>query len=338
MKAIAIARRILQQLTRDKRTLMLLLVAPLVMLTLISFLFDSYGTNQSVALVNAPLQYQQQLEAADIKVTRCSEAEADRLLQQGEVDAVVDLVNDRLTVQLDGSSSAAAQVLNKLELARQKSSTVYSVDYRTDVTYVNGYDGLSMFDQFGSVLIGILVFFLVFLVAGISFVQERTSGTLEKLLSTPVKRWEIVLGYVLGFGVITCLQATLLALYVVYVLRVMLAGSIWLVLLLTLLSALSALTLGVLLSTIANSEFQMVQFIPIIVVPQIFLSGLFELQGFWKLLSYATPIYYVAHGLQQVMLKGGGLSDIWVEVVALLGFSLLFFTLNVLLLKKQRRV
>ncbi len=338
MKVLAIARRILQQLSRDKRTLMLLLGAPLLILTLVSLLFNSYGTDQSVALVNGPLRYQQQLEEADVRVLRYGEAEAMALLQQGEVDAVVEMVNDRLTVQLDGSSSAATQVLNKLEAARQMKNTVYSSDYRSDVTYVSGYDGLSMFDQFGSLLIGILVFFLVFIIAGVSFVQERTSGTLEKLLSTPVKRWEIVAGYVLGFGVITLFQSVLLALYVVYVLDVMLAGSIWLVLLLTVLSALTALTLGVLLSTVANSEFQMMQFIPIVVVPQIFLSGLFELQGVWQLLSYATPIYYVASGLQQVMLKGAGFLDIWQNVAGLLGFSLLFFVLNVQLLKKQRKV
>ncbi len=338
MKVIAIARRILQQLSRDKRTLLLLLVAPLLILTLVSLLFNSYGTNQSVAMVNGPLYYQQQLEETDVRVLRCDEAEAMMLLQKGEIDAAVKLVNDRLIVQLDGSSSVAAQVLNKLEMARQIRSTVYSGDYSTDVTYVNGYDGLSMFDQFGPLLIGILVFFLVFIIAGVSFVQERTSGTLEKLLSTPVKRWEVVTGYVLGFGVITLLQSVLLAVYVVYVLKVMMAGSIWLVLLLTVLSALTALTLGVLLSTVANSEFQMMQFIPIIVVPQIFLSGLFELQGIWQLLSYITPIYYVADGLQQVMLKGAGFFDIWQNVVGLLCFSLVFFTLNVQLLKTQRKV
>lgn len=337
MKVAAIAKRILQQITRDRRTMALLLVAPLVLLTLINILLNSYGTDQAVALANGPVAYEQQLEASGIDVTRTTEAEGLRLLEQGEVSAVVSMVNNRLQIQLDGTSSAAAQVLSKLELARSSSGWI-SADYKSDITYVYGSDNLNMFDQFGSALIGILVFFLVFLIAGISFVQERTSGTLEKLLSTPVQRWEIVLGYVAGFGIITILQSLLLSLYVVYVLRVLMAGSILLVLLITLLSALTALTLGILLSTAAQSEFQMVQMIPVVVVPQIFLSGIFELSDFWAAVSHFTPIYYIADSLSKVMLKGCGFFDIAGNLLMLIGFCVLFITLNIRLLKKQRSI
>ncbi|MGI6302143.1 MAG: ABC transporter permease [Verrucomicrobiota bacterium] len=80
--------------------------------------------------------------------------------------------------------------------------------------------------------------------SGISFLQERNSGTLEKLLSTPIRRWEIVTGYVLGFGLVTVLQSFLISWYCVYVLKVMMIGSFALILLITLLSAVLALTLG----------------------------------------------------------------------------------------------
>lgn len=338
MKTFAIARRILQQLRRDRRTLMLLLAAPLLLLTLIYWLFGAYGTNQAVALVTGPVQYQKNLEENEVQVIRCSQEEGLRLLETGTVTAVVQLYNDRLHVELDGSSNSAQQVLAKLQQAQQFKSGWYGKDRYPEVNYYYGYEGLSMFDQFGSILIGILVFFLVFLISGISFVQERTSGTLEKLLSTPIKRWEIVLGYLLGFGVITLLQSVLLVLYVVYVLQIMQAGSIWLILFITLLSAITALTLGILLSTVANSEFQMMQFIPVIIVPQIFLSGIFDLQGIWQTLSYATPIHYIANGLRLVMLKGAGLSAVLPDIICLIGFSVLFFIINVQLLKKQRRV
>lgn len=336
-KVLAIARRILQQLQRDKRTLAILLVAPLLLISLICWLLNSYGGQQSIALLNGPLQYEQRLEQCNVTVIRCTEPEGRQLLEQGDVVALVSLVNDRLAVQLDGSQNGAQQIISKLEMARG-SAGWKSRDMRSQVDYIYGYDGLSMFDQFGSALIGILVFFLVFLVAGISFVQERTSGTLEKLLSTPVKRWEIVLGYIFGFGAITVIQSILLTVYVVYVLRIMQAGSIWLVLLVTMLSAMTALTLGILLSTAANSEFQMMQMIPAIIVPQIFLSGIFKLEGFWEKISYLTPIHYIAHGLQQVMLKGADFVDIVPDVLSLIGFSVLFFVCNVILLKKQRSV
>lgn len=337
MKVLAIARRILLQLSHDRRTMALLLIAPLILLTLISLLLNSYGTNQAIALVNGPLAYEQQLESIDVDVTRTSEAEGRNLLERGQVSAIVSMVNDRLSIQMDGTSSAATQVLSKLELARSSSGWISS-DYQPDIQYIYGSAHLEMFDQLGPMLIGLLVFFLVFLIAGISFVQERTSGTLEKLLSTPVKRWEIVLGYIVGFGTITVIQSLFISLYVVYVLRVLMAGSIFLVLLITLLSALTALTLGILLSTASESEFQMVQMIPVVMVPQVFLSGIFELSGIWKTLSHFTPIYYIADSLSQVMLKGCGFLDIADNLLILVGFCLFFVILNIQLLKKQRSI
>lgn len=337
MKVFAIARRILLQLAHDRRTMALLLAAPLLLLTLISFLLNSYGTDQAVALINGPVAYEQQLEKNGVDVTRTTEAEGMSLLEQGEVSAVVSMINNRLQIQLDGSSSAAAQVLTKLEMARSTSGWI-PADYKSDITYVYGSAHLEMFDQLGPMLIGLLVFFLVFLIAGISFVQERTSGTLEKLLSTPVKRWEIVLGYIVGFGIITVVQSLLISLYVVYVLKVLMAGSIFLVLMITLFSALTALTLGILLSTVSQSEFQMVQMIPVVIVPQVFLSGIFELDGIWETLSYFTPIYYIADSLSKVMLKGCGFFDIAENLLVLGGFCTLFIILNIQLLKKQRSI
>ena len=85
------------------------------------------------------------------------------------------------------------------------------------------------------------------------FTEERTTGTLEKLLSTPIRRWELVLGYVTGFGALTVIQSLLITYFILFVLDVMLAGSVVLVLATTLLTAICALTLGMLLSTAANS-------------------------------------------------------------------------------------
>lgn len=337
MKVLAISKRILLQITNDRRTMGILLIAPLILLTLISLLLNSYGTDQAIALINGPVAYETQLETSGVDVIRTTEAEGLYLLKQGEISAVVSMVNNRLQIQLDGSNSASTQILNKLEQARSSSSWV-SADYKSDITYVYGSANLELFDQLGPLLIGILVFFLVFLIAGISFVQERTSGTLEKLLSTPVKRWEIVLGYIVGFGIITIVQSLLISLYVVYVLRVLMAGSIFLVLLITLLSALTALTLGILLSTASQSEFQMVQMIPVVIVPQVFLSGIFELDGIWEILSHFTPIYYIANSLTNVMLKGSGISDIAENLFILLGFCIFFIVLNIQLLKKQRSI
>lgn len=128
-------------------------------------------------------------------------------------------------------------------------------------------------------LVSFFVFFFVFLIAGIALLKERTSGTLERLLATPIKRYEIVAGYVIGYGLFALIQTIIVVLYAVNVLDIVLVGSIWLVLLTNILVALVALSLGTLLSSFATSEFQMVQFIPLVIVPQVFFTGIFPLDG-----------------------------------------------------------
>src|SRR5690606_14901045 len=132
---------------------------------------------------------------------------------------------------------------------------------------------------FSPVLIGLFAFFFVFLIAGISFLKERTSGTLERLLASPLKRWEIVAGYTVGFGIFTSLQAILIAGFTIKVLGSYMAGSFACVVLVMLLLSLTALSFGTFLSAFASTEFQMIQFIPIVIVPQVFFSGLFDLES-----------------------------------------------------------
>jgi ABC-2 type transport system permease protein len=196
-------------------------------------------------------------------------------------------------------------------------------------------------DRFGPIMIGVFVFFFVFLIAGVSFLRERTTGTLERLLSTPLRRWEIVLGYVCGFGIFTVFQALLISWFSVQVLGIMMAGSFGYVLLMTLLLSMSALTLGTLLSAFAANELQMIQFIPLVIVPQIFLSGLFPLDTLplWlQRVGLATPIYYGSQALMDIMIRGKGWNDIALDVFMLIGFSLLFMLLNVLALRKHRKM
>jgi ABC-2 type transport system permease protein len=175
-------------------------------------------------------------------------------------------------------------------------------------------------------------------VAGISFLQERTSGTLEKLLSTPVQRWEIVCGYVAGFGVLTIVQSIFISSYVVFVLGAMMVGSFFLVLVITFCTAMMALTLGLFLSTAADNEFQMVQFIPLVVVPQVFFSGLFQLSPLWSIVGKFMPLHYTVDALKKVMLKDFGLFDIFSNIAIMIGLSLIFMFANTFLLKRYRKI
>jgi len=179
------------------------------------------------------------------------------------------------------------------------------------------------------------------MLAGVAFLRERTTGTLERLLATPIRRQEIVAGYLLGFGVFTLLQAALIAWYSIGVLGLYMTGSIWLVLLVNLLLTLTALTLGTLLSTFASSEFQIIQFIPIVIVPQVFFSGLFNMESMdpWlQKLSYIMPLFYGADAMRGIMIRGESFGDIQLDIYVLIGFSAAFALLNILALKKQRSI
>ena len=334
------ALRILNQLRNDKRTLALILFAPLLLLTLIYFILDTSVTDMKVGIVNAPQRYIDNLYNNNITAVRCTESEALQLMEDGAIIASVKMVSGKVYVDLDGGNTTkATQVLAAIEQAKKEMSPLQGrPDLKTEINYVYGAGDLAMFDNFGSLLIGFLVFFFTFLISGISFLQERTTGTLEKLLSTPIKRWEIVTGYVLGFGAITVIQSSIITFYVVYVLNIMMIGSLWLVLMVTLLAAMTALSLGILLSTAATSEFQMIQFIPIVVVPQVFFTGLFDLSPEWAVVGKIMPLYYVADALDKVMMRGQGFTAIWLDVSVLLGLTLIFMTANTLLLKRYRRI
>jgi ABC-2 type transport system permease protein len=118
----------------------------------------------------------------------------------------------------------------------------------------------------------------------------------------------------------------------------MMIGSFGWVLTITTLAAMTALTLGCLVSTAANNEFQMIQFIPVIIIPQIFFSGLFDLTPWLNYLGYVMPLHYIANALTQVMIKGHGFSAISVDIAVLLGFSTAFMIINTRLLRKYRRI
>jgi ABC-2 type transport system permease protein len=210
-----------------------------------------------------------------------------------------------------------------------------------NIDYLFGSSDMGQFDYFGPVLLGFFVFFFVFLIAGVSFLRERTTGTLERLLTSPLRKWEIVAGYTIGFGVFTMIQAAIIAWYAIYVLGMLMEGAFGYVLLITLLLSLSALTLGILLSSFANNELQMIQFIPLVVVPQVFFSGLFNLETISEWLSWVgplTPLYYAAEALRNVMVRGFGWGMIYKDLLVLLGFSLLFMILNIAALRRYRKI
>jgi ABC-2 type transport system permease protein len=180
------------------------------------------------------------------------------------------------------------------------------VDVQT--TYLFGGEELDTLDLLGGPFIGLAVFFLVYVVTAVSFLRERSQGTLERLMASPLRRTEIVVGYMLGFTLVALLQAAEVLAFGLWVLGLYNVGNVLLVFGIEALLALAAINLGIFLSTFARSEFQAVQFIPLVVVPQILLSGVLvpvESEPDWlQVVSNALPLTYAVDALRGVMLEG----------------------------------
>ncbi len=126
------------------------------------------------------------------------------------------------------------------------------------------------------ILMGFMVFFFVFLISGMALLKERTTGTLDRLLATPVKRSDIVFGYMISYGILAVIQTIVIVVSTIWLLDIEVVGNIINVIIINFFLALVALAFGILLSTLAKSEFQMMQFIPLVVMPQLFSLALFR--------------------------------------------------------------
>jgi len=350
MRTLALIKRICLEMLRDKRTLALLFVAPLLILTLMYFLFNGNTVNPKLGVVNVNSQLIHVLEQADINITEYNNVtDASKMVVDDDLDGLLENVNEKLVLTLQNSDPSSAKVLqmkvnqiaSQIQSPLQDASNNSTNSTMVETKYVYGSSETVFFNVLSPILVGFFVFFFVFLIAGIGLLKERTKGTLERLLSTPIRRVEIVTAYLVGYGIFAVIQTVIVVFYAIHVLDMVLVGSIWLVLLINLLISLVALSLGTLLSAFATSEFQMIQFIPIAVVPQVFFSGIFPLESManWlQVVSKIMPLYYGAHALKGVMYQGLGLNDIIRDIIVLVGFALVFVVLNIFALKRYRKL
>jgi ABC-2 type transport system permease protein len=347
----AITRRILLQFRHDRRTLALVFVAPLVILSILGYLLRGGSTHPTVGVVNqdsGPLGgqvAQQLLDSKDVNAKSLSLDEAKTELDDGRLAGYVVFPSDFSTralqqreiapeVHLEGTQpSLNGAVLNALSKAM--ASAVSGAGPRLDVqvSYLHGGSGLDTLDYFGAAFIGLVVFFLVFVITSVAFLRERTQGTLERLMASPLRRGEIVLGYMLGFGLVALVQGVIVLLFGLYVLKIHNSGNVLLVFLFDALLAIGAVNVGIFVSMFARTEFQAVQFIPLVLVPQILLSGVvFPVNtepGPLQPISNVLPLTYAVYGMRDVMLKGAGLGS--PGVLLDLGVGLLFAAIAIAL-------
>jgi ABC-2 type transport system permease protein len=387
-RILAIARRIAQGFRRDERTLGLMFVVPLVVTALLGWvLSEQVDEVVDVGIVNQAGEIGDRIVNAlndaaavpenDIAIagTVTTAAEGEAMVRDGRADLAIVIPADLLETVAAGErptlvvitegvdpgaeagrfgtfQSVMADVARQLVPPGAPAPVLPLVERQT--IYLS--PDASQADVLAPIFLGFFGYFFVFLLTGVSFLRERIGGTLERLLATPVTRFEIVTGYSLGFGTFATIQVIALTLFILNSvdvpaigplpafsigLGVDAAGSPILAFVIALLLSLGAVNLGIFLSTFARTELQVIQFIPLVIVPQALLSGILwpidRLPDVLRAIANVLPLTYAVDGLREVMLKGSDLtsSAVQLDLAVLAGIAIFFVVLASLTIKRE---
>lgn len=346
-RILAITTRLLEQFRHDRRTLALMFGAPLVILALLGYLLRGGGSVPSMGIVNedsGPLgaTVATALEHSTlVTASSVSAQDAENKLRSGDVAGYVVLPSNfssqaqqarQITIQvrLEGSQPGlSASILQAVTQSFTAVAGQAGFHFNIDRSYLYGGENFDTLDYFGAAFIGLVVFFLVFVITIVAFLRERSQGTLERLMASPLRRPEIVLGYMLGFSVLALVQAIEVLAFSLLVLHVHNSGNVGLIFILEALMAIVAVNLGIFLSMFARTEFEAVQFIPLVIVPQVLLSGIIfpvsSEPGPLQVLSKVLPLTYAVSGMRDIMIKGAdlGWSTLQLDFAVVLGFGVL---------------
>lgn len=196
-----------------------------------------------------------------------------------------------------------------------------------------------VFDRVALIMLGIFPFIIMFLLTSIAMLRERTSGTLERLFTTPVGRLDLLFAYGLAFGLAATVQASVASALAYWLLGLQTAGSMGLVILIAVANAILGVALGLLCSAFARTEFQAVQFMPVVAIPQILLCGLFvprdEMAGWLEGLSNVMPLSYSVEALQEVGAHADPTGLMWRDLGIVTGVVVLALMLGATTLRRR---
>jgi len=200
------------------------------------------------------------------------------------------------------------------------------------------FDGTRVLDQFGPLLLGVFPLIVMFLVTSVATLRERKSGTLERLMASPLGKVDFVLGYGLAFGLVATVQAVVVTAFSVGVLGMDMPGPLWAIIMVAALVALVGTSLGLVASAFASTEFQAVQFMPAIIFPQLIVCGLImpreQMPAALEAISRVMPLTYGVQAMKDLSM-GGDPGQIWSEVVVLVAFIVGAIVLGSLTLRRR---
>jgi ABC-2 type transport system permease protein len=376
-RMIGVAKKTLRALKHDRRTAGFLVFMPLFMIAIFGYTFGGDLKDVDVVIVNLDAGGQNgsiaEMIIDDISsgdtlrldiIEDATGADAERIVRDAdawaaivfppdftlETDAAVDAMREGvptlpsgMIVYLDGTNPNIAQaVLTEIVTTTQKIlvaqyGLIPPIAVNGEMVY--GEDA-EFIDFFAPGVMGLAAMMVTFMLSIISFVHERSTGTLDRLLTTPATEGEIVGGYALALGLVALVQSVVILVTAVLLFDVNIEGSILLVLATILLLGIGSQGLGFLLSSIAKNEFQAVQFMPIILFPSILLAGVFwPIEAVPELLrpvSYFIPLTYAVEGCRSVMIRGWDIGDVWPQLLVLAAFATAMLVLSAYSLKRRR--
>ena len=373
-RVLAVAQKNLRSLKHDKRTIGFLVFMPLLMITIFGYTFggdvknvDVYIVNLDQAPANASLASAiiADLETRDtLHIVRSfgpADAASDPVsiareqVKDADIWAAI-VFNETFTqdakdggglpafimLVADGTNPNIVQAINNDLLTAVRDvlgsgSFVPPISIASDLVYGKN---ARFIDFFAPGVMGLAAMMVTFMLSIISFIHERTTSTLDRLLTTPVTEGEIVAGYALAYGLVGLIQSTVIIVTAVALFDIAIVGNPLTVLVIIFVFGAGTQGLGFLLSSRAKNEFQAIQFIPLILFPSILLSGVFwpieAVPTILRPVSYFIPLTYAVEGMRSVMIRGWGAGGIWLQLTVLVAFAAVMLLLSAYSLRKRR--
>jgi ABC-2 type transport system permease protein len=195
------------------------------------------------------------------------------------------------------------------------------------------------FDRIGGPLLGIFPFISMFIVTAVTMLRERTTGTLERLMTLPLAKLDLLAGYALAFAALAAVQATAVSVVALTLLDLNVAGPAPAVIAIAIADALLGMALGLFVSAFAQTEFQAVQFMPALVFPQLLLCGLIvpreDMARALEVASYALPLTYAYDALERITLDGDVDARVAFDLAVIVGATLVALALGAATLRRR---
>ncbi len=366
MNSLYVLRRVLRQFARDERTLALIFMVPVLIMSVYYLIFrEDRETGLKIGVYfrggESPFVLSMSEAFGEIDGVRFSalkDPDLARATDQLGLDAAIafpetlqtDIIKRRSVsyeLLLEGTTVRAGEVVENVvraatlgALKKRLPLLVPEIAFEPAVHYRYTNGAYRTIDLLSPPFVAFFLYFISFLLTCVAFLRERSTGTMERLFVTPIRSVDLVLGYLLAFFVLSTLQSAVLLVYSTYVLGIRTAVGIAVAFVPIVVTVLLGVTMGIFFSTLAKNEFQVIQFIPIVIIPQGLLSGLlFDVETMPPLLralSRAMPLTYTTDILKNVLLRAKPLGEMWLDFAVLGGFLTLFFLMSLFAVRRVR--